>query len=134
MYAILADYLPNNNAAVTASGLNVVIGKTYNVNSQTSRQDLLDKLNSTTAWQSLIPEGLRSRCQVKGAITAEIIMASYNEKYNPDPPMNYTGNPALSTNPNDSTSSIDTLYAPYPRTSHKECNGYWLASPVNWRH
>ena len=61
VYAILADYLPNTNAAVTASGLNVVSGKTYNVNSSSNRQDLLDKLNSTTAWQSLIPEGLRSK-------------------------------------------------------------------------
>ena len=128
VYAILADYLPNSNAAVTASGLHVVDNKTYNVNSTASRQDLLDRLNSTTAWQSLIPEGLRSTCQVKGATTAEIIMASYNEKYGTN--LEYTSNPYLRTNPNDGSSSIDTLYMPHPGDSdYYGCYGYWLASP-----
>ena len=128
VYAILADYLPNTNAAVTASGLNVVSGKTYNVNSTTSIQDFLDRLNSTTAWQSLIPEGLRSKCQVKGAVTGEILMASYNEKYGTS--LNYTSCPYLRTNPNDSSSSIDTLYMPHPGDSeYNGCWGYWLASP-----
>ena len=128
VYAILADYLPNTNAAVTSSGLHVVDNKTYNVNSTTSRQDLLDRLNSTTAWQSLIPEGLRSKCQVKGATTAEILMASYNEKYGTS--LNYTSFPYLRTNPNDSSSSIDTLYMPHPGDSeYNGCWGYWLASP-----
>ena len=97
VYAILADYLPNTNAAVTSSGLHVVDNTIYNVNSTTSRQDLLDRLNSTTAWQSLIPEGLRSTCQVKGATTGEILMASYNEKYGTS--LNYTSYPYLRTNP-----------------------------------
>ena len=128
VYAILADYLPNTNAAVTSSGLHVVDNKTYNVNSTTSRQDLLDRLNSTTAWQSLIPEGLRSTCQVKGATTAEILMASYNEKYGTS--LNYTSSSYLRTNPNDNSSSIDTLYMPYPGSSgYNGCYGYWLASP-----
>ena len=128
VYAILADYLPNTNAAVTAAGLNVVSGTTYNVNSSSNRQDLLDRLNSTTAWQSLIPEGLRSKCQVKGATTAEIIMASYNEKYGTS--LNYTSLPYLRTNPSDSSSSIDTLYMPHPESSgYNGCYGYWLASP-----
>ena len=60
IYAILADYLPNNNDAVTESHLNKVGGKKYNVYSLTSRDDLLEKLNNTTAWQTLIPEELRS--------------------------------------------------------------------------
>ena len=126
VYAILADYLPNNNAAVTASGL--ATSGTYNVYSSTSRQDLLSKLNSTTAWQSLIPEGLRSKCQVKGATTGEILMASYNEKYGTS--LNYTSAPYLRTNPSDSSSSIDTLYMPHPGDSdYYGCYGYWLASP-----
>lgn len=128
VYAILADYLPNNNAAVTSSGLHVVDNTTYNVNSTTSRDDLLSKLNSTTAWQSLIPEGLRSTCQVKGATTGEIIMASYNEKYGTN--LTYTDNPYFRTNPNDSSSPIDTLYMPHPGSSdYNGCWGYWLASP-----
>ena len=129
VYAILADYLPNTDAAVTSSGLHVVDNKTYNVNSKTSRQDLLDRLNSTTAWQSLIPEGLRSKCQVKGATTGEILMASYNEKYGTS--LNYTSAPYLRTNPSDSSSSIDTLYMPHPGSSdYNGCYGYWLASPL----
>ena len=128
VYAILADYLPNTDAAVTSSGLHVVDNKTYNVNSTTSRHDLLSKLNSTTAWQSLIPEGLRSKCQVKGATTGEILMASYNEKYGTS--LNYTSAPYLRTNPSDSSSSIDTLYMPHPGDSdYNGCWGYWLASP-----
>ena len=128
VYAILADYLPNDNAAVTASGLNVVSGKTYNVNSTTSRDDLFACLNHATAWQSLIPEGLRSSCQVKGATTAEIIMASYNEKYGTS--LNYTSMPYLRTDPNDESSLIDTLYMPHSDPSgYNGCNGYWLASP-----
>ena len=129
VYAILADYLPNTNAAVTASGLHVIDNKTYNVNSTTGRNDLLSKLNSTTAWQSLIPEGLRSKCQVKGATTGEILMASYNEKYGTS--LNYTSAPYLRTNPSDSSSSIDTLYMPHPGSSdYNGCYGYWLASPI----
>ena len=120
IYAILADYLPNTNASVTASGLNVVSGTTLNVNSTSNGKDLLDKLNSTTAWQSLIPEGLRSTCQVKGATTAEIIMASYNEKYGTN--LEYTSYPNLRTDPNDQSSSKDTLYI------YNGCSGYWLAS------
>ena len=128
VYAILADYLPNTDAAVTSSGLHVVDNKTYNVNSTTSRLDLLSKLNSKTAWQSLIPEGLRSKCQVKGAVTGEILMASYNEKYRTN--LKYTSNPYLRTNPSDSSSSIDTLYMPHPGSSdYNGCYGYWLASP-----
>ena len=125
VYAILADYLPNNNAAVTASGL--ATSGTYNVYSSTSRQDLLDRLNSTTAWQSLIPEGLRSTCQVKGATTAEIIMASYNEKYGTS--LVYTSYPYLYIDA-DSSKGVDTLYMPHPGSSdYNGCWGYWLASP-----
>ena len=128
VYAILADYLPNNNAAVTASGL--ATSGTYNVYSSSNRQDLLDKLNSTTAWQSLIPEGLRSSCQVKGATTGEILMASYNEKYGKN--LNYRNTPCLRTNPSDSSSSVDTLYMPHPSSSdYNDCWGYWLASVDN---
>ena len=123
VYAILADYLPNTNAAVTATGLDTA--DTYNVYSNTDRDTLLAGLNHATAWQSLIPEKLRSKCQVKGATTVEILMASYNEKYGTN--LEYTSYPFLRTNPNDDSSSIDTLYMPHPGNS--SCSGYWLASP-----
>ena len=129
IYAILADYLPNNHVAVKASGLNAVNGKKYNVNSVTSSNDLITKLNSTTAWQSLIPEKLINKCQVTGATTGEIIMASYNEKYGTS--FVYTKWPSLRTKPNDSSSPIDTLYMPHPGSSYDNCKGYWLASPFS---
>ena len=119
VYAILADYLPNTNSAVTASGLEKI--GTYKVYSSTSRDDLLNKLNSTTAWQSLIPEGLRSTCQVKGATTKEIIEASYKEKYNVDS-FSYL------YIDNDSSKGVDTLFMPRPNSSIDVSLGYWLTS------
>ena len=128
IYAILADYLPNNNDAVTESHLNKVGGKKYNVYSLTSRDDLLEKLNNTTAWQTLIPEELRSNCQVKGAITTEKILASYNEKYgtNKDPAVN---NYIYFYKYNDSSKGADTLYMPR-QGWYEGCSGYWLATLV----
>ena len=135
VYAILADYLPNDRKAsqedtksiVQTAGLDT--GGTYGAYSNTNRDTLLAGLNYATAWQSLIPEGLRSTCQVKGATTAEIIMASYNEKYGTS--LAYTSYPYLRTNPSDSSSSIDTLYMPHPGSSdYNGCYGYWLASPI----
>ena len=131
VYAILADYLPNTNAAVAAAGFKTDtvndISGAYNVYSSTSRQNLLDRLNSTTAWQSLIPEGLRSTCQVKGATTGEILIASYNEKYGTS--LAYTNYPNLYIDA-DSTKGVDTLYMPHPGSSdYNGCYGYWLASP-----
>ena len=135
VYAILADYLPNDRKAsqedtksiVQTAGLDT--GGTYGAYSNTNRDTLLAGLNYATAWQSLIPEGLRSTCQVKGATTAEIIMASYNEKYGTS--LAYTSYPYLRTNPSDSSSSIDTLYMPHPGSSdYNGCYGYWLASPT----
>ena len=127
VYAILADYLPNSkNPAITTTGLKT--SGTYNIYSNKNRDTLLAGLNHATAWQSLIPEGLRSKCQVKGATTGEILMASYNEKYGTS--LAYTSYPYLRTNPSDSSSSIDTLYMPHPGSSgYNGCYGYWLASP-----
>ena len=134
VYAILADYLPNDRKAsqedtksiVQTAGLDT--GGTYGAYSNTDRDTLLAGLNHATAWQSLIPEGLRSTCQVKGAVTGEILMSSYNEKYGTS--LNYTSAPYLRTNPSDSSSSIDTLYMPHPGSSaYNGCYGYWLASP-----
>lgn len=45
IYAILADYLPNSNDAVTSAGLQKVWQKQYNVYSKTGKQDLIDRLN-----------------------------------------------------------------------------------------
>ena len=134
IYAILADYLPNDRKAsqedtksiVQTAGLDT--DGTYGAYSNTDRDTLLAGLNHATAWKSLIPEGLRSKCEVKGATTGKILMASYNEKYGTN--LNYTDYPYLITNPNDDSSSIDTLYMPHPGSSdYNGCYGYWLASP-----
>ena len=132
VYAILTDYLPNNNAAVTATGLDTY--GTYNVYSNTDRDTLLAGLNHATAWNGLIPSTLVSRgVSVKGAVTEEILMASYNAKYNTN--LNYTGSyedrPYLYIDA-DSSKGIDSLYMPHPSES-EDCYGYWLASPdLDW--
>lgn len=124
VYAILADYLPNSNAAVTATGLDT--HGTYGVYSNTDRATLLAGLNHTTAWNSLIPSTLiTSGAIVRGAVTGEILMASYNAKHGTS--LNYTEQPTLYSDPANS-SGIDSLYMPY--TSPNEgCYGYCLASP-----
>ena len=129
VYVILADYLPNNNPAVITSGLNALQGQTYNVNSTVSRQDLIDRLDDTTAWQSLISSSLvKNGASVRGAIKAEILIDSYNEKYGTS--LEYTSQPFFKTNPNDSSSSIDTLYMPHPANfAYWGCYSYWLSSP-----
>ena len=126
LYAILADYLPNNNSAVKASGLHIISNRINNVNSTISRQDLLDKISNTTAWQSLIPIWLRNSCQVKGATTVDIIMESYNEKYGTN--LDYAINTVFYID-GDSSKEIDSLYAPHPENEvYNNCYGYWLTS------
>lgn len=124
VYAILADYLPNNNAAVTATGLDTY--DTYGVYSNTDRATLLAGLNHTTAWNSLIPSTLiTSGAIVRGAVTGEILMASYNAKHGTS--LNYTEQPTLYSDPTNS-SGIDSLYMPHTSTN-EDCYAYWLASP-----
>ena len=134
VYAILADYLPNSNAAVAAAGFKTDtvndISGAYNVYSSTSRQNLLDRLENEEAWKTLISTALQNKgAKVRGATTGEILIASYNEKYGTS--LAYTSYPYLRTNPSDSSSSIDTLYMPHPGSSdYNGCYGYWLASPI----
>ena len=133
VYAILADYLPNSNAAVAAAGFKTDtvndISGAYNVYSSTSRQNLLDRLENEEAWKTLISTALQNKgAKVRGATTGEILIASYNEKYGTS--LAYTSYPYLRTNPSYSSSSIDTLYMPHPGSSdYNGCYGYWLASP-----
>ena len=124
VYAILTDYLPNNNAAVTATGLDTY--GTYNVYSNTDRDTFLAGLNHATAWNSLIPSTLvSSGASVRGAVTVEILMASYNAKHGTS--LNYTDSPTLYSDPANS-SGIDSLYMPHT-SSIEGCYGYWLSSP-----
>ena len=125
VYAILTDYLPNSNPAVNTAGFTNNKSGTYNVYSTTSRQNLLDRLTNTEAWKSLISTELQKKgATVTGATTAEIIMASYNDKYGLN--LLYTSNPNLYIDA-DSSKGVDGLYVPHPSTN-EGCLAYWLAS------
>ena len=101
---------------------------TYNTYSSVSAQDLLSRLENEEAWKTLISTELQNEgAKARGATTAEILMASYNEKYGTN--FNYTNSPFLRINPSDNTSSIDTLYMPHPGANYNMCFGYWLDSP-----
>lgn len=127
IYAILADYLPNSNAAVANAGLSRNTSLKYNAYSSISAQDLLSRLENEEAWKTLISTGLQNKgAKVRGATTVEILMASYNEKYGTN--LNCTNSHFLRTNPSDNTSSIDTLYMPHPGNGYEGCFGYWLDS------
>ncbi len=131
IYAMLADYLPYSNKVIEDAGINKVTRfPPYCVNSNISYHNLLNKLNNTTAWQSLILESLRDRCQVRGAITKDILLGSYNEKYGTTYTYTYEPDPNnrfyFRTDPNDNSSPIDTLYMPHPNIGYKDCYGYWI--------
>ena len=131
VYAILADYLPNNT--LIASDVGLTTEGYCKVYGGGNRNGLIYRLINRTEWNALIPSVLvNSGSIVKGATTADIIMASYNKKYNIDPPISYTSYPSLRTNPNDSTSSIDTLYISHSGSAYNGCRGYWLASPNSY--
>ena len=152
VYAILADYLPRNNPSVAASGLQS--SGTYSVYSTSDRDSFIAGLNHATAWNSLIPNSLVSRgATASGAASAEILIASYNEKHGTS--LNYTDCPYLWNDPsnppsledignnNYSPEDIDSLYMPNPDqnlgldydnprggySSGTGCSYYYLATP-----
>ena len=129
VYAILTDYLPINNVAIQASGLKTYtyISKNfiYSVGSEKSRQDFLDRLNNRNVWNKLISSKLINQgAYVTGAVSADIIMASYNEKYGTK--LSYKSKPCLKAKP---SNSIDTFYVPHPGVSYGGCQAYWLSTP-----
>jgi hypothetical protein len=132
VYAILADYLPNSNEAVESAGFktNEVndISGIYNVYSSTSRNNLLNRFNNTGAWKTLISADLRDSCQVNGTATGEILMASYNEKYNLSPAKTLTSNTITLYIDDDSNNGVDALYMPHLGSdAYNGCEGYWLS-------
>ncbi len=113
IYAILADYLPNSTRLYTQAGLGTAY--TYGVLSPTDRDTLLNGLTSTTAWSSLA-NGINGAI-VTGAPTGELLINSYNTKYNKSLTFSHTN-----------LDPTDSLYIPHDSTKD-ECDGYWLASP-----
>lgn len=130
VYAILSDYLPNNNPAVMAAGFSGgQVSFTYGVNSLYD-SDLRAKLNDTNAWKTLISTELQKKgALVTGATTAEILIASYNDRYGKS--LNYTSNPTLYID-GVASKGVDSLYVPHPSTS-EDCYGFWLATSGGYK-
>lgn len=126
VYAILADYLPISTGIAEKAGLEA----SYSVYSNIDRDTLLKGFESN-AWKSLISSNLQNKIDVKGAVTADILMDSYNEKHHSN--LYYTDNSTyLYNTPNDKTSGIDTLYV-LPGTDNEDYeknDEYWLNSPI----
>ena len=105
VYALLTDYLPNNNPSVSASGLNSVSKNTYGVNSTTSQRNLIEGLKHETAWKSLISSTLTTKY-------------SAIEVYG-----------ALETTELETIKTLGTYYKASSANDYEttDCYGYWLA-------
>ena len=137
VYLILADYLPYSYESTVGSGLkNAGTDYPYNWRSNTSRSDLLTRLQDTTAWNKLLSSNyINKGITVKGAVEMEIYKESWNAKgyttmyLSKNTNGYYAGTNKTSTSDNyDFSSSAgfsDTLYY-----SHKESlsnyYGFWL--------
>ena len=112
----------------------------YSSNYEANREIFLAKLNgtySTNYWKGLLTGTTKSKISsgisnnkinVRGAVTAEILMASYNEKHGltGDDALVYTEYPDIYKNAVDDSEGYDDLYLQDYRTNYY---GYWLASP-----
>ncbi len=148
VYAILADYLPNTNEAVTSAGLTAG-SRTYGINSNsTSREEFIKKLEDTEDWKKLLPEGLQSNedITVTGTVDIETWVDSWNDNPNSRTHL-YTScdvdgtkcegycigtsnnlSNCYSCKVSSDPEYHDTLYFPHTQIC-KGCYGYWLASP-----
>ena len=126
LYAILADYLPTENRVFKDVGLRA----NYSVYSTVSREELLTGLESEK-WNQLISENLKDTVKVQGAVSADILMNSYNEKHKTN--FYYTsGKTKLYNEPNNESSGVDTLYVltGVEDENNELNNEYLLNSPV----
>ena len=117
IYLILDDFLQNNlvpsSAGLSTSGTHVV-------NSQTDRTTLLNGLKTESYW-SEFANGV-SGATATGTPTFELIMKSYNEKYNTSLNVDPTISGAFAIG------NKDALYVPHTN-SYNDVKYYWLASP-----
>lgn len=140
---IYGDYLPNSTNLATNAGLTQGTNfdyKAYAVFSTVSRDDLINKLNDSSKWSSLINDNLKGKAVAKGATDMKTWVASWNSKGYTRLYTNLisTGY-QIGTNPtslnvsqtvkSDTAGYGDTLYFPYQKQFDHHCNGYWLASP-----
>ena len=146
VYLILADYLPYSYENTIKSGLSNYSSKyTYNWISKTSRIDLLDRLNNSSAWNKLISSKYIAKgLNVKGAIDLETWVQSWNASgYT----KLYTAKTVTSDglegyyigvadNPQSTTQSLktdtngynDTLYFTH-KSAFENAKYYWLTAP-----
>ena len=108
VYAILSDYLPKGNSAVSAAGLTAYTNSSYLYSvKSTSQTNLVNSLKHATAWKSLVSSTLRTKysgIEVYGALEENTMRT-----------IKGSGNYYQAA----SSQSYGT---------HK-CYGYWLASP-----
>lgn len=126
LYAILADYLPTENEVFKSTGLRA----NYSVYSTVSRDELIKGLESEK-WNELISENLKDSVKVQGAVSADVLMNSYNEKHKTN--FYYTsGKTYLYNEPNNESSGVDKLYVltGVEDDSNELNNEYLTISPV----
>ena len=144
------DYLPNATNLAQNAGLTQGTGdyEKYAVYSNTSRKDLIDKLNDSTKWAGLLNGNnvdLKTKAIAKGAVDLEIWVKSWNEKYNTKIYTGlktgmrdgidgyYIGANEKPTNfyqyVNNDVGYNDKLYFPY-QSQQSNCYGYGIASPA----
>ena len=121
VYLILDDYLPVE-LVPEETGLEKTEKCVY---SSVSREILLDGLKTENYWQEFA-NGVSGAIST-GAPSGELIMKSYNEKYNTN--FEYTNCTGMNKE--------DKLYLPHTQVvgegandARKQINGYWLTNPL----
>lgn len=130
IYAILADYLPNSTGIASKAGLGTE--GVYSVYAKQSfwkngNNDILLKSFKNSVWkENLIDSSLQrnDNIDVKGAVEAEILIASYNERYNEK--LDYKEYLERMYD-----YDKDLLYLPHSGF-FEECEGYYLASKFDY--
>ena len=145
---IYNDYLPNSTGLATGAGL--VTSGDYGVKSSTNREDLINNLNDTSKWTSLVRSDLTGKATAKGAVDLETWVNSWNAKgYQKLYTAKKTGMSdsigwgyyvGTSENPTSTYQDVssfagynDALYYPVKVSEEKDWSyGYLLASPCSW--
>ncbi len=140
IYAILADYLPNDTKFASKAGLDTE--GDYGVFSNTDAETLLNGFDSNV-WNDIVPDNLKNYVNVKGAVDVKLLINSYNEKHSTN--LDYTKDfPRLYANPEDYSNlygieqnvsdelakEYDELYTPHKNYA-SNCWGYWLNSELD---
>lgn len=142
---ICQDYVPNNTSLITGTGLTPVVSDdiNYSVFSDTSRVDLISRLEDTSKWEGLLTNTIKNKgATAKGAVDLNMWIESWNAKgYTHLNTVTTTMDDGLSgyyigteATPTDTEIDLskdkgynDQLY--YPDHSNDKAYGYYLTSP-----